>query len=426
MPTAESKLEGADAAEKIRPIRIGLLWHSLSSGNLGVGALTLANMALATQVAQDMGLSPQFLVMSMRDGHVVPICGPDVALCGIDTRQLFSPDGFWRAVGGIDCVLDIGAGDSFADIYGPKRFLFLWLTKMIAIARRKPLLLSPQTIGPFTRPIYRWLGAIAMRHATGVVARDEMSRQVASEMAPSAQVTLAVDVAFVLPFTRPGKGARSDGALLRVGVNASGLLFHEAETGRNRFGLSYDYAAFTRKLIAALLARGAEVHLVPHATSPIDPTDDDGRLADRLASEFPGVVRVTGFPGPIEAKSYIAGLEFLVAGRMHACIGAYSAGVPVVPVAYSRKFSGLFGMLHHDIMVPVSGMDEDMAVAYVLNALDRRDAIASSQRGGMARIDAKLDVYRDELRRTFALALGRSGGGAGANALHLEMAHAGR
>jgi hypothetical protein len=48
-------------------------------------------------------------------------------------------------------VLDIGAGDSFTDIYGPKRFAYLWLTKAMAIARRRPLVLSPQTIGPFSK-----------------------------------------------------------------------------------------------------------------------------------------------------------------------------------------------------------------------------------------------------------------------------------
>jgi polysaccharide pyruvyl transferase WcaK-like protein len=28
---------------------------------------------------------------------------------------------------------------------------------------------------------------------------------------------------------------------------------------------------------------------------------------------------------------------------MHACIAAFSSGVPVFPLAYSRKFNGLFG-----------------------------------------------------------------------------------
>ncbi len=391
-------------AADIRPIRIGLLWHSLSSGNLGVGALTLANLALASQVARDMKLSPRFLVMSMRDGDAPRIGGPDIESFTVDSARLVKPGGFLKAVNGVDCVLDIGAGDSFADIYGPKRFLFLWLTKVMTLARRKPLLLSPQTIGPFTKWGYRLLGAWAMRGASSVVARDDKSLAVAEAMAPGARIRLAVDVAFVLPYENrrhlAGRGA------LRVGVNASGLLFHEAESGRNRFGLGHDYAQFTRRLIAELLDRGVEVHLVPHATSKGDPTDDDGRLADRLAAEFPAAVRVPEFAGPSEAKSYISGLDFLVAGRMHACIGAYSAGTPVVPVAYSRKFDGLFAMLGHGWMVPVNGVGTDAAVDYVLGALDDRDVIAAAQAEGMKRVDAMLDVYRDELRMVFARALG--------------------
>jgi polysaccharide pyruvyl transferase WcaK-like protein len=48
------------------------------------------------------------------------------------------------------------------------------------------------------------------------------------------------------------------------------------------------------------------------------------------------------FINPIEAKSYISGLDFFMGARMHACIAAFSSGVPVFPVSYSRKFFGLF------------------------------------------------------------------------------------
>ncbi|KAA9013033.1 polysaccharide pyruvyl transferase family protein [Sphingobium limneticum] len=402
---ASSESSLSTSAGSVAPIRIGLLWHSLSSGNLGVGALTLANMALARQVAYDMGLAPQFVVMGMRDGDAPRITGPDIEEYIINSRRMLNPTGFWRTVGTVDCVLDIGAGDSFADIYGAKRFGFLWLTKMMALARGKPLVLSPQTIGPFTQPGYRTLGAMAMRGASAIIARDDKSLEVAQAMAPSATIKLAVDVAFVLPF-QSRRGPAGTGRL-KIGVNASGLLFHEAETGRNRFGLSYDYAQFTRKLIARLIAAGAEVHLVPHATSKSDPKDDDGSLAERLASEFPQAVRVAEFSGASEAKSYISGLDFLVAGRMHACIGAYSANVPMVAVAYSRKFSGLFGMLEHEWMVPVTGMTDDGAVDYVLGAVEQREQIAAAERRGMTRVDGLLDIYRGELHRVFAEAMAR-------------------
>lgn len=395
--------ESRPTASTRRAIRIGLLFHSLNSGNLGVGALTVANIAIARAVAAEMGLSPHFVVMAMRDADTPAIDIRDTEVFVLDRRAMTSRNGFWRAVGAVDCVLDIGAGDSFADIYGPKRFAFIWLTKIMAARRGIPLLLSPQTIGPFTKPAYRAAGAYAMKQADAVLARDALSRDIARKMAPTAKVDMSVDVAFVLPFE--DRSHLRGGTKLRVGVNASGLLFHEAEAGTNRFGLSYDYASFTRRLLADLTARDdVEVHLVPHATSNRDPADDDGALAERLAREFPGTIRVANFTDPSAAKSYISGLDLLVAARMHACIGAFSSGTPVVPIAYSRKFTGLFGLLEYDMMVPVTGIDEAGAIALVERALSERAALSAQQASGMRKVEALLDVYRRELRTLFAKA----------------------
>lgn len=391
------------AVNHATPIEIGLLWHSARSGNLGVGALTIGNMSLAGDVARDMGLSPHFTILSMRDGDTPPLTDDSVKVVAIDSRFMLG-GGFWKQLGRLDCVLDIGAGDSFADIYGPKRFGFLWLSKAMTLARRVPLMLSPQTIGPFTRQPYRMLAAAVMKRCAAVVARDDRSLEVARTMAPDAHVLRSVDVAFVMPY-RDQSHLRG-GPRIRVGVNTSGLLFHEAESGNNHFGLSYDYARFTRQTIEALLKRGdVDVHLVTHATSKGMPQDDDARLADRLAAEYPAAIRVPDFLHPEDAKSYISGLDMLVAGRMHACIGAYSAGTPVVPVAYSRKFSGLFGMLGYDWMIPVTGMDAEQASAFILKALDSRPAMATDISKGMVQVAEKLDLYRDALRALFTQAL---------------------
>jgi polysaccharide pyruvyl transferase WcaK-like protein len=387
------------------PIAIGLLWHSASSGNLGVGALTVGNIALARQVAAELGLEPRFLIIGMRDGQAAYIDDPAVETFVVTGRSLVSPTGYLAALGQVDCVLDIGAGDSFADIYGGKRFTYLWLSKMMAIARGVPLLLSPQTIGPFTKQPYRGLAASTMERAQAVVARDTKSLAVAKEIAPSARTLLAVDVAFALPFE--DRSAERNGAKLRVGINASGLLFTQAETGRNRFGLSYDYAKLTRRLLGELTARDdVEVHLITHVASPI-PDDDDGALADRLATEFPSVIRVPTFAGPSEAKSYISSLDFLVAARMHACIAAFSSGVPVVPVSYSRKFSGLFGMLGYHHVLPVAEVDEEGALGFIRAALERRGELAADIASGMGKVNGLLDAYRDELRRFFTAAVRR-------------------
>jgi polysaccharide pyruvyl transferase WcaK-like protein len=264
--------------------------------------------------------------------------------------------------------------------------------------------LAPQTIGPFTRTPYRQLARYVMDRSDAVVSRDHLSFEAMKTLAPSAKSLMAVDVAFLLPFE--SRASLRGGERLRVGLNVSGLLFNQAEAGRNSFGLSYDYAAYSRALLRDLCARmDVEVNLIAHATSATDPSDDDGALADRLAKEFPAAIRVPNFAGPSEAKSFISGLDFLIAARMHACVAAFSSGTPVLPVAYSRKFDGLFGSLGYDWSLPVNELSLADAVTKTLTALDRREEMSWDEADGMKKVAERMEPYRRQLRETFQAAL---------------------
>ena len=87
---------------------------------------------------------------------------------------------------------------------------------------------------------------------------------------------------------------------------------------------------------------------------------------------------------------------------MHATIAAYSAGVPVVPVSYSRKFEGLYGGLNYPWLVPAKGMTTEQARAFILDAFARRSEMAADISKGDAVIAAGLEDYTAELARQFA------------------------
>ena len=382
-----------------RRIRVGLLWHSARSGNLGVGALTLGNMALVRRAAARVGLEPEFVLFGARDAGVAYV--PDAETYDIDGRAMVSPRGFNARAAECDVMLDIGAGDSFTDLYPDKRFLYIAATKLLTVLRGVPLILSPQTIGPFSRQPHSAFAAWAIRKATAVFTRDPLSTAAARKLAPSATITEAVDVAFALPFTQAAKVSGK----VRVGLNVSGLLFNGGYTGKNEFDIEVDYAELTRSLIVAFTARDdVQVELICHVNAKHMPLDDDGAAADRLAAEYPGVVRVPDFADPSAAKSYISGLDFLVGGRMHATIAAYSSGVPVVPISYSRKFEGLFGGLDYPWLVPVRGRNTAEAVAFVLDAFERRDEMAGDIARGTPIIEAGLERYVAELATVFPAA----------------------
>lgn len=395
-----------NAGHTSHDITIGLLWHALDSGNHGVNALTVSNMAIAADAARDLGLNPRFILFAPgRAGD--PATTPDgQRIVRINRATVLTSACYWKALGELDCMLDISAGDSYAEIYGGKRFFWMWLTKRLALLRRIPTVLSPQTIGPFRSQPYIRLAAGVMNDADLTVARDPMSLDAIKAIAPRARALLAADVAFRLPFTpRP----RATDGRIHVGVNVSGLLWHQSLSGGNAYSLPYDYATLTRALLDALVARpDVQVHLITHVVDHSLPHDSDGVIADELARIYPGTIRVPDFAGPSEAKSYISGLDLLIAARMHACIAAFSSGVPVLPVAYSRKFSGLFGeLLGYSHTLPHTGISQPDAIRFLLDRIDQRPAMAAEIAAGNARVAALLDGYTTALQQVFTKATGR-------------------
>lgn len=379
-------------------MRFGLLWHSFSSGNLGVGALSLSNLMLIDEAARRLGIVPEYLVIGSSGPCDYP---PDserycYRFVEFNERTLRTrPHRLFAAIRSCDAVFDIGEGDSFSDIYGARRLFKLLLSKGMAIAAGVPLVLSPQTIGPFKAGWAARGASWAMDHSVRVFARDHQSfaKLVEMQVAPREEV---IDVAFRLPFT-VSQEVRDPGRLA-VGLSASALLHHGGYQGNlNQFGLKTNYARLTGALIEALLQRGCEVHLVPHVIPRGLPEEDDFALAERLRDKYRGVKLAPRFRGPIEAKSYIAAMDFFVGARMHATIAAFSAGVPVVPLAYSRKFAGLYESLGYPHVVDLKRESEESALELILDKLDQRAQLRDEVQAGGEIIRQKLTTYGQEL-----------------------------
>ena len=377
-----------------------MLWHSFESGNQGVNALTVSNTAIARGVAVAMGLEARFVYFAPGAATETATTATGDTVLRVNRATMLSSTRFWSLLGTLDCMLDISAGDSFADIYGPKRFFWMWLTKRMTIARGIPLVLSPQTIGPFTRQPYRRLAAGIMSAATLTIARDPQSLKAIEEMSPPARRLLSADVAFRLPFDARARPA--DGKV-HVGVNVSGLLWYQSVVGTNHYGLSYDYRGMIVRLLDALVAReDIVVHLITHVVDKTLPNDSDGKVVDELAARYSDTIRASDFAGPSEAKSYIAGLDVMTGARMHACIAAFSSGVAVIPVAYSRKFMGLFGdLLGYPHCLTPKGYDEASAADFIVERIDRRAELKAAVTSGNERVGPLIGAYEDALRTLF-------------------------
>ena len=385
---------------------IGLLWHSVNSDNLGVGALTVAHIAIVDRILQDMGLEARFKVLGWRDPEPAYVTAANIEVVALRGRDLLRPRGLYMATRGCQIVLDISAGDSFADIYGARRFLFNILSKSVVLAARSPLILSPQTIGPFERWWARMLARLSMRMARKVVTRDAISSDYMLQLGLGHKLIEATDVAFRLPYNLPPLRPASP---VRVGLNVSGLLFNGGYTRDNMFRLVADYPQAVRALCAHFTGLAdCELHLIGHVNSRTNAVEDDFRVAEVLASEFPNIAVAPRFESPSAAKSYIAGLDFFAGARMHACIAAFSSGVPVVPMAYSRKFAGLFGTLGYSHLADCKSQSTEEIVRTVIAGFENREHLAKDVTAGLKKAEEKLDAYEDVLREHLRQIAGRN------------------
>lgn len=380
-------------------IRVGLAWQTFKSANLGVSALAYSQLSLLQKAASNAGVELEILLFCYGQSDLaLELKGLTLGDPVSPKRILLGRSKVFGQMRSCTLILDIGEGDSFSDIYGARRFLLLSSSKIMALLSGANLVLSPQTIGPFEKKWVRLLADGIMRRAHKVFARDGLSKAYLDRARiNSEEVT---DLAFALPYNR---AAGMDRSKINVGVNVSGLLHAGGYTGKNQFGLKVDYPELVRKLLDSLCSRtDIQVHLVPHVVGDGATSDDDTGVCRDLHANYPTTVLAPRFGTPMEAKSYISSMDFFTGARMHACIAAFSSGVPVVPLAYSRKFNGLFQSLGYGRVADMKVLNEREVIDRILAALTERSQCTEEVQRGRAIAQGRLDRYVSYLTEQLA------------------------
>lgn len=272
----------------------------------------------------------------------------------------------------VDYIFDIGQGDSFADIYGKRRFDWIFAQYKLGLRYNKPYCILPQTIGPFKDKRIEKQAIEGVMCAKCVMVRDKQSFDYVKRMLPNKEVYEIIDVAFFMPYVKKV----FDSSFIHVGLNISALLWHGGYTRDNQFGLKSDYQKLIRDIIKYFLGlNNVKLHLIPHVVSGERDVENDYSISYVLYEEFnhPNLILAPLFLDPIIAKGYIAGMDFFMGARMHSTIAAFSSGVPVVPMAYSRKFNGLFSdTLDYQYIVDMKIKSLDESLAKIIEAFNQR------------------------------------------------------
>ena len=389
-------------------MKLALFGTSVKTGNLGLEALTLGALHLIHQIEPE---AEVLLFDYVWDSDQVTLVGPEGPRvytrhgCNGSRRFWHSASLMRMRLGAklaplrspavqdladCDLVLDVSGGDSFSDLYGVRRLDMVVGMKALALDLGLPLVLLPQTYGPFLHAASEGKARQVTRQASMAWARDPDSHLVLRELLGSdyspERHPLGVDMAFALaPLPLPRLTALLDSqrnaAGPLVGVNVSGLLANSGQAGRDTLGINLDYPVLVRKVVSGLLAEGAgHVFLVPHVVTPGSEfkPESDPHACEALRESLSPDERAccTVVSGPFTAaqiKSFIGQLDWFTGTRMHATIAALSTGVPTMALAYSAKFRGVFDLCRsQDQVIDLRTVPSDECLARTLAGFRQR------------------------------------------------------
>jgi polysaccharide pyruvyl transferase WcaK-like protein len=333
-----------------------------------------------------------------------------------DARQKLAARNPWlRLILDAQLHLSIAGGDSFSDIYGMQRLLYVVLPQILVLALGKPLVLLPQTYGPFESSLARAVARYILKHAALIYSRDEEGVRAVRALIgrEDDHVQFAHDMGFALEPQPPAEDVSRRLDVIKqnglvTGLNVSGLLYMGGYSGDNMFGLKGDYARMVHLLLEELIERqGTQVLLVPHVFGGEENRESDEKACARIQAEFGQryAGRLHYLPGRFdhhEIKYLIGQCDFFLGSRMHACIGALSQCVPAVGLAYSRKFAGVLESVGGGSrVVDLRTLGDDEVVEAVREAFGQREVLRRQLEEKMPSIrQSVLGLFaRPEVRR---------------------------
>lgn len=252
---------------------------------------------------------------------------------------LFIFSRFGRYLKKVRFVAAINGGDGFSDIYNTPTFLNRLHDSNFAIRMGIPLILLPQTLGPFKEKNNLAVAEKILKYAQKVYVRDDKFVKELNSMGVNYEQTKDLS-AFMLP-----EPWDIDIIPDSIGINVSGLAY--SNQFRTLAGQFENYPLLIDATIRHFQSMGKTVYLIPHSYNYQTPeTNNDDLIACRAAynrlEKKDKVVLIDKDMISPQIKYVISKMSFFIGTRMHANFAAIYTGVPLFGMSYSYKFEGAF------------------------------------------------------------------------------------
>ncbi len=263
-------------------------------------------------------------------------------------------------------VAAVNGGDGFSDIYGTETFKNRLFDAQLAIKEQIPLIILPQTLGPFKDAENLKVATRILKYASKVYVRDE--KFVPELNAMEVEYKLTKDLSY---FMQPEK-IDVDIASNAVGLNVSGLCY--SNKFRDLSGKFEHYPLLIEKIIEYFQKNSIPLYLIAHSYNYKTPeyANDDMEAIKEVYNKLENKTNVYLIDKDLtspQTKYVISQFKFFIGTRMHSNFAAIYTDTPVFGLAYSYKYEGSFDYMglkgHYASVLNIRKMDIPQVISQI-------------------------------------------------------------
>jgi len=243
----------------------------------------------------------------------------------------------------------------------------------VTVARflRKPVVMFPNSVGPFKTQIGRLLSRIALNNFDSIIIRDSVSYTTVEELGIFPRKTLTSDAALLFSPDRsvPVRTFASPSIGVCIGVYSQSLS-------------QADFKKFMDEIAEALdnvvELYGFNVYFFPHYISGFE--NDDLEVSKIVLSRMRHSERafVHKIDSLDEFKLSLEKMDLLLSSKMHPMVLGMSGYVPTVCIAYDHKQTGFLKDLRlEECLIDLENVKSEVIVSKISYVLDHREDIVN-------------------------------------------------
>jgi colanic acid/amylovoran biosynthesis protein len=254
--------------------------------------------------------------------------------------------------------------------------MLLSRTCEILVARSfgKPVVMFPNSVGPFRTFVGRWLGRLSLNRCNCLLIRDPISYEITEKLGIYSPMILTYDTALLFAATH--KTASHEFSKPVVGVSPGMYSNSLSPNELNNYILAHSSA-----IDRSIEEHGLSVAFLPHYVSGfrLDDMEISKMILEKMRHKDAATIIETNDVD--EFKSILDQMDMIITSKMHPAVLGASGYVPILCIAYDHKQTGFFARLNmKDCTIGIRALSSQIMFEKINHVWNNRDRISESLR----------------------------------------------